>query len=70
MKTKHKKYFHAPSYPPPRIWLWPLYLHDMRIMMKDQNSKIRKNHKTELLKYPQEAQIIDEVYFRRLEDKQ
>lgn len=45
-----------------------LYMADMRNMLMLQRSKIAKEHKQQLLKYPQEAQMIDEVYFRKIDD--
>ena len=45
-----------------------LYMNDMRSMLILQGNKIAKEHKQELLKYPQQAQMIDEVYYRKIDD--
>src|SRR5260221_1705843 len=45
-----------------------LYLNEMRNLMRNQSIRINLEHKSQLKKYPQQAQMIDEVYFRKQDD--
>lgn len=47
-----------------------LYLRDMIGMLKKESVQIAQDHKAERRRYPQQAQMIDEVYYRRIEDHQ